>query len=386
MLTTHISTGDTKSIPTPAPAEQPRFAVLGAGHGGQAMAGHLALMGFSVNLYNRTPERIEAIKLKGSIDLSGQVVGTGQLNLVTSDIAEAVTGVDMVMVVVPATGHADLAHACAPLLRDGQMVVLHPGRTGGALSFHNILAKHGNGVDVLVAEASTLIYACRIQNPAKVHIYGIKNAIPLATIPSYRTPELLKKLRLAYPQFVPGNNVLSTSLNNIGAIFHPALTILNAGRIESTHGAFEFYMDGATPSVTRVLDALDAERVAVAAALGIRATPAREWLYIAYDAPGRSLYEAMHANEGYRGISAPSTPLTRYITEDVPMSLVPIASLGRQLGVPTPTMESIIGLANIMHETDYWAVGRTVETMGLAGMSVQQIRRFALEGVPDTNG
>ncbi len=366
---------------TTTTSTKPRFAVLGAGHGGQAMAGHLALMGFSVNLYNRTAERIMPIKLKGSIDLSGQVVGTGQLNLVTSDVAEAIADVDLIMVVVPATGHADLAHACAPHLRDGQMVVLHPGRTGGALSFHSIISKQGTGADVVVAEASTLIYACRINNPAKVHIFGIKNAIPLATIPCYRTPELLKKLNVAYPQFVPGDNVLATSLNNIGAIFHPALTILNAGRIESTHGAFEFYMDGATPSVTKVLEALDAERVAVAAALGIRAMPAREWLYMAYDAPGRTLYEAMHANDGYRGITAPSTVHMRYITEDVPMSLVPIASLGQQLGVPTPTMDSIIGLANFMHETDYWAIGRTVETMGLAGLTVQQIRRFALEGV-----
>ncbi len=30
-----------------------KFCVLGAGHGGLAMAGHLAIKGFTVNLYNR---------------------------------------------------------------------------------------------------------------------------------------------------------------------------------------------------------------------------------------------------------------------------------------------------------------------------------------------
>ncbi|MBT9153206.1 MAG: Opine dehydrogenase [Firmicutes bacterium] len=177
--------------------------------------------------------------------------------------------------------------------------------------------------------------------------------------------------------------MLKTSLDNIGAIFHPALTILNAGRIESTHGEFEFYMDGATPAVTRVLETLDNERVAVAAALGIRAMSAREWLYVAYDAPGRTLFEAMQANIGYKGISAPPTTLMRYITEDVPMSLVPIASIGAHLGVPTPMMDSMIHLASVIHDVDYWADGRTVDTMGISTFSVKQIRQLVLEGKLD---
>ena len=76
-------------------------------------------------------------------------------------------------------------------------------------------------------------------------------------------------------------------MNNMGAIFHPALTILNAGRIESTHGDFEFYIDGVTPSVATVLDALDRERVTVASSLGIRARTAMEWLELAYNVKGK---------------------------------------------------------------------------------------------------
>ena len=39
-----------------------KFAVLGAGHGGTAMAGHLSLSGIDVSLYNRGEDRIRAIK------------------------------------------------------------------------------------------------------------------------------------------------------------------------------------------------------------------------------------------------------------------------------------------------------------------------------------
>ena len=125
---------------------------------------------------------------------------------------------------------------------------------------------------------------------------------------------------------------------------------------------------------------MDAERVKVAEALGFRAMSAREWLYIAYDAAGRTLHEAMRANRGYDGIKAPKTVYNRYISEDVPMSLVPLASLGRQAGVDTPTIDSVIHLCSVLHGVDYWTEGRTVESLGLAGMSLKQIRRFILEG------
>jgi len=107
---------------------------------------------------------------------------------------------------------------------------------------------------------------------------------------------------------------------------------------------------------------------------------AREWLYIAYDAAGRTLFEAMRNNRGYDGIKAPKTVYTRYITEDIPMSLVPIAELGKLGGVETPTIDSIILLGSLLHETDYRAQGRNVETMGLSNMSLKDIRNFIING------
>lgn len=359
---------------------RPRFAILGAGHGGLAMAGHLAYLGFHVALYNRGEERLLPVQASGGVVLGGIVEGFGAIPVITSDIATALAGADIIMAVVPATAHRFLAEASAPHLQPGQIVVLNPGRTGGALEFLSILQQAGVSPEVTVAEAQTLIYAARSNNPAQATIYGIKNSVPVAAIPSPRTPQVVRALHPAFPQFVPGDNVLKTSLDNIGAIFHPGLTILNAGRIEATNGDFDFYMEGATPAVAQVLEAMDRERVAVAAALGIRATTARNWLYMAYDAVGRNLHEAIHNNLGYQGIKAPTNIFSRYISEDVPMSLVPIASLGDQLGVPTPTLKAMIHLGSVLHDQDFWTEGRTTEHMGLAGLDVAAIRRFALEG------
>ncbi len=361
-----------------------KFAVLGGGHGGTAMAGHLSLSGVDVSLYNRGENRIQAIKEGGGIEIlsdSDNVPrGFAKLKIVTSDIGKAINKRDVIMVVVPATGHRYIAEQLVPHLADNQIIVLNPGRTGGALEVLHILREKKCSADVVVCEAQTLLYASRSVNPAQTRIFRIKNSVPVAAIPAHRTPEVVKVLRSALPQFIPGDNVMKTSLDNIGSIFHPAVTVLNAGRIESTNGDFEYYTEGITSSVSLILEKMDNERVCVAEALGFRAMKAREWLYIAYDAAGRTLFEAIRNNRGYDGIMAPKTILHRYITEDVPMSLVPIASLGRFCNVPTPTIDSIILLASILHDTDYWACGRTVEQMGIKNMSLKQLRKFITEG------
>ncbi|MBM3313682.1 NADP transhydrogenase subunit alpha, partial [candidate division WOR-3 bacterium] len=148
------------------------------------------------------------------------------------------------------------------------------------------------------------------------------------------------------------------------------------GWIEATHGDFDYYSQGITPSVAKLLEQVDRERIAVARALGIATVSAREWLYLTYDSPGKDLHEAIQNTGGYRGIRAPATIAHRYIFEDVPSSLVPLASLGAMLNAPCPTIELVIRLASVMHGRDYWQEGRTVERLGLAGLSVEEIRRL----------
>lgn len=360
---------------------KPAFAVLGAGHGGMAMAGHLALMGFRTRLWNRSKEKIDHVEDRGGIDVMGVVDGFGRLECATSDIKEALDGADVVMVVVPASGHRYVAEQCAKHLKPEQQVVLNPGRTFGALEFLQTITGKGVSRPPTISEAQTFIYVSRHTDFASSHIMQIKNMVALAAIPSHRTPEVLKAVNKAFPQFVPASNVLETSLDNVGAIFHPTLTLLNATRIESSHGDFEYYLEGVTPSTARVLEEADAERVAIGNALGVRVHTAREWLYLSYDSPGKTLYEAIQATPGYKGVRAPATLTHRYILEDVPMSMVPMVSVGKMLDVPTPTITSLVHLASLIHSTDFWSEGRTAERVGLADKSVKGIRRLATEGV-----
>ena len=357
-----------------------KFCVLGAGHGGLAMAGHLAIKGFKVKLFNRKKRRIQPVKERKVIKIEGAVQGLGRIKLATDNIEEAIQGVDILMVVIPANGHCFIAQECAPYIKENQIVILNPGRTGGALEFLQTLKEKGLKKFPFLAETQTFLYTSRALGPAHAKIFSVKNAVPLATLPAYWIPDVLKVINRAFPQFIPGDNIWKTSLDNIGAIFHPALTILNAAWIEETHGDFEYYIQGASKSVTEILESLDKERLEVAAALGIGAISARDWLYTAYSATGEDLHEAIQDNPGYEGIRAPDRLHHRYIDEDVPMSLVPIASIGEMLKVKTPTIKSIIHLASKMRGVDFWEKGRTVKKLGIKGMSVKEIRLLAITG------
>jgi opine dehydrogenase len=357
-----------------------KFCVLGAGHGGLAMAGHLALKGLKVNLYNRGRKKVLPISYRKGIRIEGEIQGFGKIELASNHIEECLEEADILMVAVPATGHRYIAKICSPFLKEHQIVVLNPGRTGGALEFYNELKQAKVKKFPFLAEAQTFIYASRSIGPAHSRIFSVKNSVPLATLPAYWIPGVLKVINRAYPQFVPGDNIFKTSFDNIGAIFHPALTILNAAWIEETHGDFEYYIQGASPSVSKVLERLDKERLDVAASLGIKAMSAKNWLYTAYSATGKNLHEAIHDNPGYLGINAPDRLHHRYIDEDVPMSLVPLASIGKMLKVETPTINSLIHMASIMRNRDFWKEGRTVEKLGIKGMSLKEIRLLAVAG------
>lgn len=360
-----------------------KFAVIGAGNGGKAMAAHMALMGLRVLLYNRTEVKIEVIKELGGIQLrsfEGGPHGFGELDHVSSDYSEIIPKVNVIMVVVPSSAHADVAKKIGPYLKDRQIIVLHPGRTGGAIHFSKVLRDSGVEADVTIAEAETFIYASRSEGPSEARIFRIKDAVPLAALPATSTQKVLSVLRPFYPQFIDGIDVLHTGLNNMGGIFHPALTILNAGWIERSGGEFQFYIDGVTKSTARVLEVLDRERVTVASSMGIRARTALEWLQISYNVHGDTLDEAIHDQEGYYGIMAPKSLSHRYLFEDVPMSLVPLASFAKRYGVSVRGIESIIRLACFVHRTNFWDRGRTLKSMGIDNMSVGELTQFVRSG------
>lgn len=355
-----------------------KFAVIGAGSTGQTMAAHLALMGFHVSLYNRHEDRIKnIISRNNSIELEGRLRGTGRLDVVTTNIREAIQDASVILVDVPASAHASIAGICSPHLKDGQIIILNPGRTGGAIEFSKVLRENGSAADIIIAETQTVIYTTRSKQNAKIEIFALKNRVPLAAFPSSKTKVVIEMMKDIYPQFVPANNVLETGLNNVGAILHPVPTLLSTSWIESPKTQFKYYYEAITPTISGLLEVIDQERINVAEAFGVKAISVKNWLFQAYGVEGDSLYEAIQNNTAYSQIDAPETLQHRYILEDVPTGLVPMASLGALAGVPTPNIMTIINLASKLLGIDFWTTGRTVENLGLKGMSVDEVKQIA---------
>jgi opine dehydrogenase len=355
-----------------------KIAVLGAGNGGQALAGYLSLKGFSVNLYNRSEKRINCIKREKGIQLRGLVNRFAPLTCVTTRMKKALEGVTTVMVVVPAQAHKFIANMCAPHLLKGQTIVLNPGRTGGALEFCNTLKNQGLKEKVYVAEAQTFLFVSRATEK-HVTISGVKNTVPVAAFPSSDTGKVVRVLKKIHPSFEKAQNVLETGLNNIGAVFHPSTMIFNAGRIESEE-KFGYYVDGITPHVATFLEELDNERRMVARAFKVKTISTKNWLRAVYNAQGNSLYELIQDNGKYRKVGSPGTLAHRYIFEDIPTGLVPMASLGNHVGVKTPVIDTVIDIASQFYRTDFRKGGRTVKSLGLQGKDRHEIINYVGEG------
>ena len=352
---------------------KPKIAILGAGNGAHVFAGDLAMRGYAVRLYNKFENEIADLQNARGVTCEGAIDGFGALALVTTDIAPVIENADFIFVVVPANAHAFMAEACAPHLRDNQIIILNPGRTGGALEFRSVLKRMNVTARVFVAEAQTLLYTCRIVAPAHVKITSVKNQVKLAAFPARDTQPILENLNPLYPQFVAATDVLETGLDNIGAMFHPTTTILSVGRIESGV-PFEFYRD-MTPSIARFIEAMDAERLAVAQAFEVSAQSAYEWLARSYDGiTGDTLYDRIQSNVAYHGIAAPRSINARYIWEDVPTGLVPMVALGKIAGVAMPAATGLVNIANALYSRDFWEEGRNSRRLGIQGLSIGQVK------------
>lgn len=194
------------------------IAILGAGNGGQAMAAHFAMLGHRVALWNRTGERIRRLLSDPVIELTDAITGNGRPELITTDLRKAVTGAELIMVTSTADGHRELASQLAPWLEDRQVIVLNPGRTLGAFEFSGIL-RSLSPRSFYIAEAQSLIYACRIEQPGKVRIIGIKERILLAAYPAVNTLHVIRLVNSVFPCFIEAPNIMVTGLENIGASF-----------------------------------------------------------------------------------------------------------------------------------------------------------------------
>jgi opine dehydrogenase len=354
-----------------------QICVIGAGNGGSAIAGDMTLAGHRCRLFEfpEYAENIRPIQARGGIQVTGIArTGFARLELATTNLAEAVAGSDLVMVATVALAHERVSRELAPLLEAGQAIILWPG-SGGTLAFRKVWDELEFDGSVYLAEAVTFPYCCRrLEGPGTVNIHRVDGPnMLIAALPARDTGTVLQALAGTYGHVVKAaRSVLEPALYNVNIIVHPAGALLNMGRIEYARGEFYMYREGITPSVKKVIYAMDSERSALFTALGYEPYSYDEIFYDCFDMTVEEF--AATSSKG------PFSMQDRYVTEDIPMGASLTASLARQADVPTPTYDCMIHLASVVNETDFYSTGRNLDNLGLSHLSVEQIEAYVQTG------
>ncbi len=360
-------------------------AILGAGHGGNAMAADLTLTGHQVRLA-ALPDHASNIHITralGGIFLEGKTAsgiepGLARIHTITTDIAEALDGAQVVLVVVPAFAQRGYMKEMVKYAQKGQIVVFNPGKFA-SMEFHKMMKEAGREGEVTIGETNTLLYAAKIQGPGHVKIKAVKSELQFAAFPSNRTALALMTLYELFSQYAPCQNVLQTSLDDIGMTLHPVTTLMNASRIEQM-GPYRNSHYDITPSVGRTIEAVDRERISVARALHCEALSFLETYDLIYGIRGKNAYETVMTVDAYKIQFSPDNLNHRYISEEIPYSLVPTASIARVAGIKTPGIDCIIQLGSMANGIDYRECGRNLVSMGIDARDIQGLIRYVTTG------
>ena len=355
-----------------------KIAIIGAGNGGFAMAADLSLEGYEVNLFElpRFKANITSVLEKGGIEISGPMrAGFARLNLISTDLNEAISNCPSIMIVTQANAQEMLAEMLAPIVTPGQTIFLLPG-SAGSLILGKKFREFGVGSDVHLAETVTLPYICRKTGENEVHVERRTGSLGLASFPAKDIDAVFPIFHDIYPDSYKMQNVLEVGLCNTNFIAHPAPALMSLSHIEFAQGNFNFYKDGCSPSVEKVIRALDNEIGRILDALHSTAVSPMAACERRF---GMSWEQIQEMRKGW-DIRVDFATDKRFFTEDVQIGLVLISSLGDTLNLPTPLCDSIINISGIIEDTNFWDTGRTVSSLGLVHKSPEEIHQFLLTG------
>ncbi len=334
--------------------------IIGTGHGGCAAAAYYAMRGFNITLLkmgsHSHESNFEMLEQTKEIRLEGVLgEGTYQLADVTRDVEGALKDADVILVFYVSLYHGYLAQRLAPYFKDGQVVYICPGYAGSLL-FRKAMNNANNKSKVIFVEGETLMFSSRIVKPGAVCIFSSNHGHPIAALGKHSFKEIIRVLPPVPGEWIERENVFEIALHNPNLIMHTVGITMNAGCIESAAGSFSMYAEGFTPSIWKIVNELDSEKMAVLKAIGAKPRSYfEEFMVRTFENPddytnkeGFKLY-AEHV-EGLKTSSVDN----RYITEDVPKGLGLLHVLGANLNIPTPVCDSIITLAGVMIGTDYF--------------------------------
>lgn len=355
-------------------------AIIGAGNAGIAAAGHMKSKGFEVRLFELPQYKVTLDKLKkaGKIIVERPDVTTEATpDLYTTDIVEAVTGVDVIMFTINTMLLDKFTELVAPVVTEEQVIFFNGAAEMACVRFAKKAKEMGIQTDFNLSECCTLTYAARsFPEEGRAFIGLDVKELCFAAYPSWKTEKLLGVCRQLYECLKPSVNVWNTFLENTNTEVHPGPCLLNAGRIEYAGESFNLYEQGMTEHVLNIIAGIGKERIALGKALDLQVMDGiaarRERGY--FTERTAELKTAFIDSDVYRLSKGPNNLNTRYITEDASMGLALYVSLGKALGVPVPISQSVVTLLGCLMGQNYLEEGLTLEKLGMSGFTKEQLK------------
>lgn len=351
------------------------------------MAVDLGLKGFKVNLFD-FPEydtNLKIVEEKGNIEAYGNLEGKVEPDVLTTDMGEAIEGADAIFATIRAYGAERFILEAAKNMEPGQVIMNWSSYLAALRTYRGFIEFAPK--DTILGEGAILPYFVKPTAPGLLNVFGVKAHLWAAAMPGNKTPGLIRIVKPFFPTCEGASNVLYTSLTNPNLQVHVPPALLNTGLWEKTDGDLEFYGTLMTPKVAHIMDLVDKERIAVGKAVGLELLPKPDVLkmeYGQYGVKGETMYEVYSTFASHRswrpGLSLDDFATKTAFGEDLLYGYVFISSLGDQFDISTPAIDTMINLAELILQREFWSKGATSKSLGLANMTADQIINYVTNG------
>jgi len=392
------------------------IAVLGAGAVGKAQSADCALAGAKVRLCDLPPfaeKTLFGIKESG-INFYGTQLnlhsfersGIARMELVTEDMAEAVKGAGLVVITTPAFGHQVFFEKLIPCLEDGMVIHIFPDNFGSLL-LRKMIHEAGCTKKVIIGGWSSSPYGSRVDIKGGVVLPRIRVYYRAITLRGAAMPMTDQEAFLESANYLgsmdcitqnggidAGDTALDIGFSNVNPVLHCPGTILGVGVMENwgvIYGTdkydYSIYSHAYCPSIAKVQYSFYREQCAIAEKIGVGIQPfdKKQFFHresiLGAEYMGPDYVIPFDQQDYIQYGTGPFDINNRYITEDIPVGCHIYHELGRIFGVKTPVIDSMINLANVMMETNYYQDGYTLEYLGLGGKDKEELNRYLREGV-----
>lgn len=391
------------------------IAVLGGGAIAKAMAGDCALAGNRVGICDLMPfaetslfrVKENGIKIYGEqLSLFGfERSGIGRVEMVTSNIAEAVKGAGIVIIGIPSAGQKNFFNELIPVLEDGMIIHIVPDNYG-SLIIRKMMREMGVSKKVVIGGWSGPPFDARVDIKGGISLPSIKlgyRAINLkgSALPYNDQEEFVKSTEFigafdsvnAGEGIINGDTILGACLSNTNPLLHTVGLLMGIGVLENFTTIlgqkiedFSIYSHAFCPSISKVQYAFYLEQVKIANAMGIEITKydkkqffSRESVIgLKYMGPGFEIPFNSINHIGWG--TGPYSVNSRYLTEDIPVGCRIMHQLGKKFGIQTPIIDSMIALASVVLEKDYYKEGYNLEDLDIEHMNLDELHDYLRNG------